>query len=125
MCEKHNFEFVTKHKELKWTNKDGTEEKWTQQWVLYVPQGEGPGSTMNIATTREATGKGGDRSRRQRLAQLNSQIAAGRGGKSAAFEYSASDAAILDAIADAAESRKCVQQMAEESSPGESSSFAI
>ena len=55
VCEKHNFEFVTKHKELNWTNKDGTEEKWTQQWVLYVPKGEGPASKMNIATTREST----------------------------------------------------------------------
>jgi hypothetical protein len=110
-CEEHEFEWVVKSVQLCWKGK-----RFTQSYNLYVPKGEGPKSTM-CQQTNLSRGNANDRRMRQQLAELNNQI---NKRPNIAFVEAAKQpingTSAESAAADAAESRKLVMQMAEESS---------
>ena len=68
ICECHEFEEVPKWKHLHFKGKH-----WNQQYVLTVPKGAGPKSTM-ARQTDDSQGIGGDRFVRKYLEQLSTAI---------------------------------------------------
>lgn len=135
VCEEHEFAWVVKQKKLSWKG-----DNWTQLYNLYVPKGDGSKSTACLATKNDSRGISLDRMVRKRLEELNKQIskrpnepyidtdtplnANGKDSRVQTQLKSANDK-IAAATADAAESRKVLQQMAEENACSSELSLSI
>ncbi|MDB4430354.1 hypothetical protein N9140_00170 [bacterium] len=113
VCEEHEFEWAVKPKKLSWKGKE-----WTQLFNLYVPKGDGAKATM-CQETSGSRGTAIDRATLRQLACLNKQIenrpniASVDTNSPAEARNDNVDDDVAEATADAAESRKAVQQMAE------------
>ena len=122
ICEEHEFETVKKSKQLTWgKDKRGNAITWNQTYDLYVPLGEGPRSTMCLKS-RDSRGIGGDRRALKTLEEVSHQIRKGTtktlvlSVPSAKKKKSTPSCAELNSaslVANAAEARLTLQQMAE------------
>jgi hypothetical protein len=119
-CEEHEFDWVTKSVQLCWSGKT-----FTQSYDLYVPKGEGHKSTMCQETKQSSRGNANDRMMRRHLSELNNQISK-RPNKAEVIvtpkrksKQHTAERNAADALADAAETRKVIMQMAEEADSDE------
>ena len=126
VCEEHEFEWAVKSRKLSWKGKN-----WTQLFNLYVPKGDGAKSTMCQDTAESSRGTANDRAVTKLLEHLNKQIASrpkapsvdtdeldlNNGSSPMITTIESANNKLAVANADAAESRKAVQQMAEENCP--------
>ena len=124
ICEEHEFEWAVRPRTFKWKGKN-----MTQLFNLYVPKGDGCNSHACMETKKVSCGMPIDRMIRKNLEELNKQI--GNKAKPSvttelptnlhsdspdAGQSSDEHSKVAAATADAAESRKLVQQMVELSS---------
>ena len=75
VCEEHEFEFVTKTKQLKWKG-----ESFCYTYKLYVPKGEGSRSTMCLKTA-DSRGLGEARQHLVEMEKVNEHIARAQPGE--------------------------------------------
>lgn len=113
ICEEHEFEWAVKPKRLSWKGKE-----WTQLFNLYVPKGDGAKATM-CQETNGSRGTAVDRATLRQLATLNKQtknrpsIASVDTNSPVETQNDNVSNDVAQANADAAESRKAIQQLAE------------